>query len=126
MNLIKDFFYFTKSKLIVFIVLSISIFYLMAQQDVVLGNFSWSSLIIILLIIYLILNILWFSFIDKKHFIIGLILLVLFALAYFYSADYYSQKREKATNDCMVQVNSKVINIEVVRCLSSKGYKKYR
>ena len=126
MNLIKEFFYFTKSKLIVFILLSLVIFYFLAQQDMVLGNFTWSGFAIILVMEYLLLDILWFSFKSKKHFLIGLVAFILLVGAIWLSSNYSTQKRVKANEDCLKETNSTTMNIEVMRCMTSKGYKYYR
>jgi len=126
MNLMKEFFYFTKSKLAVFILLSVVLYYLMSQQDVVLGNFTWSGLIIILVIIYLLLNILWFSFKNKKHFLIGLGSFVLLIGAIWLSGNYSVQKRAAEYDNCLKENNSTGLNAEVMRCMNAKGYKYYR
>jgi hypothetical protein len=54
----------------------------MTRQDMVLGNFTWSSFAIILVATYLLLNILWFSFKSKKHFLIGAIAFIVLIGAY--------------------------------------------
>lgn len=126
MNLIKQFFYFTKSKLITYIVLSLTILYLLGLQNMVLGNLTLSIQIIILLIIYLILNILWFSFKSTKHFFIGLIAFALLLLILWISGNYSEQKRMTANEECLIETNSQSFNTEVMNCMSKKGYKKYR
>ncbi len=126
MNLMKEFFCFTKSKLIVFILLSMASYYLMAQQDMVLGNFTWSIFLIFIVTSYLFLNILWFSFKDGKHFLIGLIsFLLLFGILWLLG-NYSAQKRTGAFNDCLRENNSTSFNTDVMRCMSTKGYRYYR
>lgn len=126
MNLIKQFFYFTKSKLITFVILSLAILYLMGQQNMVLGNYTLLILLIILLTLYLILSILWFSFKSKKHFLIGLIAFALLLLIQWISENYSNQKRITANEECLTETNSQSFNGEVMNCMSKKGYKKYR
>ena len=126
MNLIKQFFYFTKSKLITYIVLSLTVLYLLGLQNMVLGNLTLSIQIIILLVIYIILSILWFSFKSKKHFLIGLITFALLLLILWISGNYSEQKRMTANEECLLETNSQSFNTEVMNCMSKKGYKKYR
>ncbi len=92
----------------------------------VLGNLTLSIQIIILLIIYLILNILWFSFKSTKHFFIGLIAFALLLLILWISGNYSEQKRMTANEECLIETNSQSFNTEVMNCMSKKGYKKYR
>ena len=126
MNLIKQFFYFTKSKLITYIVLSLTVLYLLGLQNMVLGNLTLSIQIIILLVIYIILSILWFSFKSKKHFLIGLITFALLLLILWISGNYSEQKRMTANEECLLETNSQSFNTEVMNRMSKKGYKKYR
>lgn len=126
MNLIKQFFYFTKSKLITFVIFSLTTLYLLGQQNMVLGNFTLLILIMILLTIYLILNILWFSFKSRKHFLIGLIFFALLSLIIWISDDYFAQKRNIANEECLTETNSQSFNTEVMNCMSKKGYRYYR
>ncbi len=126
MHLLKEFFYFTKSKLIVFILLAIVIFFDLSQQDMLLGNFTWSGFASILTINYLFLNILWFSFKDKKHFLIGLVSFILLVGAVWLTNYYSTQKRAEAYDNCLKENNSTGESIEVMQCMSAKGYKYYR
>lgn len=126
MNLIKEFFYFTKSKLVVFILLAGVSFYLMVQQGMVLGNFAWSGLSIALIVLYFLLDILWFSFKDGKHFLIGLAAFALLLGVALLSGDNSAQKRAEAEDSCRKETNSVGLNGEVMRCMSAKGYKYYR
>lgn len=126
MNLIKQFFYFTKSKLIVFIIVSSLIYYFLIQQDMVLGNLTWSILIGTIVVIYILINILWFSFKSKKHFFISLIVFALLLLILWISGNYSEQKRMTANEECLIETNSQSFNTEVMNCMSKKGYRYYR
>ena len=126
MNLIKQFFYFTKSKLIVFTLLYSILYYLLSLQSMVLGNFTLEVQLILLLVLYLILNILWFSFKSIKHFLIGLIAIALLLLILWISVNYSEQKRVTANEECLIETNSQSFNTDVMNCMSKKGYKKYR
>lgn len=126
MNLIKQFFYFTKSKLITFIVVYLILYYLLSLQSMVLENFTLATQLILLLVLYLVLSILWFSFRSKKHFVIGLIISSLFILILELSNNYYEKKRDAANEKCLTETNSQSFNGEVMNCMSKKGYKKYR
>lgn len=123
---LKDFFYFTKSKLITFLVLFVILFYLLSEQNMTLGNLTYSSLLIFIAVLYIFLSIVWFAFKSKKHFLIGLILFALLFLSNWYYNNYDSRKREEAQVECLKQTNSTVITTEVMKCMALKGYKKYR
>ncbi len=125
-NMLKEFFYFTKSKFIIFLILAISIYVFMARQDMILGNFSYSILFIFIGVLYLVTSVLWFSFKSKKHFLIGIIVIVILFFTLRYSDNYSSQKRADAQTECMKNLNVTSMNVEVMRCLQSKGYKFYR
>ena len=130
MKLLKDFLGFTKLKFIVFILLSAILFYLNAAQDAILGNFSVFGFLISIFVIYLYLNIVWFAFIDKKHFAIGLLILILLSaviwVSAYYSAEYSKKKREKDYEICLQETNSVDYNGQVIMCMQNKGYKLYR
>jgi len=92
----------------------------------VLGNFTLEVQLILLLVLYLILNILWFSFKSIKHFLIGLIAIALLLLILWISVNYSEQKRVTANEECLIETNSQSFNTDVMNCMSKKGYKKYR
>ncbi|OGI67773.1 hypothetical protein A2738_00455 [Candidatus Nomurabacteria bacterium RIFCSPHIGHO2_01_FULL_42_15] len=123
---LKDFFYFTKFKLITFVLLFVILFSLLSEQNMTLGNITYFSLLIFVVALYIFLSIIWFAFKSKKHFLIGLILFTLLILSNWYYNSYDSRKREEAQVECLKQTNSTVITTEVMKCMSLKGYKKYR
>jgi uncharacterized membrane protein YfhO len=92
----------------------------------VLGNFTLTTQLILLLVLYFGLSILWFSFRSKKHFVIGLIVSGLFILILELSNNYYEKKRAIANEECLIETNSQSFNGDVMNCMSKKGYKKYR
>lgn len=126
LSFVKDFFYFTKSKLLLFAMFTIIFLFYITEQNQVLGIFSYFEELIFIAAIYLFLSIVWFSFKSKRHFIIGLALMVLFISSIFYVNSFYSQKRSEAQAECLRQNNTTVENIEVMKCMLDKGYKKYR
>ncbi len=127
MSLIKQFFYFTKSKLITLIILFLGLYYVMSKENTILGDYySVTIQITTLFTLYLVLNILWFSLKSKKHFLMGLIIFALLLFTLWISGNYSKQKRMTVQKECLKETNSQSFNGEVMNCMSKKGYKKYR
>ena len=123
---IKDFFYFTKSKLITFILLIILFQIIITPQNQILGNITIFMQAMAIVLIYLLLSIFWFAILSKKHFFVSSLLLFILLLLGWYSNVTSIQKRERIETECLKENNSTVRNIEVMRCMSSKGIKFYR
>jgi hypothetical protein len=122
----KDFFYFTKSKLITFILLIILFQIIITPQNQILGNITIFMQAMAIIVIYLMLSIFWFAFLSKKHFFVSLLLLFILLLLGWYSNIISIQKRERIETECLKENNSTARNIEVIRCMNSKGIKFYR
>lgn len=118
MNALKEFLYFTKSKLITYILLSGVLLYYMIQQDRTLGNFTWFSFIIILIVEYIVLNILWFSSKGRGHFLIGLALLIIFVGSLWFFSNRSTLKRANAYEDCLKTGP----NVQLKKCMETKGF----
>lgn len=125
-NMLKDLFYFRKSKLITFIILVLIFLNFAGKQDAILGNITISILLTSIMVIYLFLSIIWFAFLGKKHFIISLLLLALLVFLGWYTNFIDHQKKERIENECLNENNTRVRNIEVMRCMKLKGIKFYR
>ncbi len=123
---LRDFFYFKKSKLITFILFTLLFEILITNQNQVLGNITIFMQAVSILVIYLLLSIFWFAILSKKHFVLSLFLLLVLLLLGWYSNVVSLQKRERIENECLKENNSTVRNMEVLRCMSSKGIKFYR
>ncbi len=121
MNLTKQFFYFTKSKFFTFLILSLIILYFTGQQNMVLGNYTLLMQAAVILTLYFILNILWFSFKSKKHFLIGLVTFILLILILWVSGNYSTQKRSAAYDECVKEgyqiANSENFKGGVMNCM---------
>lgn len=129
MNLIKEFFYFTKFKLIVFILVALFLYFFLAQQDAELGNFTWSGFALTLVVVYLFLSILDFSFKDMRHFVIGLIAFILLSGSIWISTNYSTQKKQAAYDKCIEEVKLAPTSTQATvlfECMGAKGYKFYR
>ncbi len=129
MNLIKEFFYFTKLKLIVFVILSGAIVAYMTQTDQILGDyFTWSNILISVLEIYLFICILFFAFKDIKHFLIGLVIFILIIGADWISNNDYNLKRVAIWDNCLklATTDNTVNGSKFGNCLNLAGYKLYR
>ncbi len=59
--LFKDFFYLTRSKFLVFVTLSCLILVYGTTQDEILGLLTWQVIVTLLIVIYLLLSVIWFS-----------------------------------------------------------------
>jgi len=123
---LRDFFYFKKSKLITFILFILLFEILITNQNQVLGNITIFMQAMSILVIYLLLSIFWFAILSKKHFVVSLFLLLVLLFLGWYSNVVSLQKRERIENECLKENNSTVRNMEVLRCMSSKGIKFYR
>ena len=125
-NWVKDFFYFKKSKLITFILFILLFQILTTDQSQVLGNVTLFMQVMSIIIIYLFLSILWFAFLSRKHFIISLVLFVFLFVFGWYTNNSSLQKRKIIENECLKANNTLVRNIDVMKCMQSKGIKFYR
>jgi hypothetical protein len=123
---LRDFFYFKKSKLITFILFILLFEILITNQNQVLGNITIFMQAMSILVIYLLLSIFWFAILSKKYFVVSLFLLLVLLFLGWYSNVVSLQKRERIENECLKENNSTVRNMEVLRCMSSKGIKFYR
>jgi c-di-AMP phosphodiesterase-like protein len=96
----------------------------------ILGNYTLLMQAAVLLILYFILNILWFSFKSKKHFLIGLITFIILILILWVSENYTAQKRSSAYDVCVKEgfksENSENFKGGVMNCMKAKGYLYYR
>ena len=122
MNALKEFLYFTKSKLITYILLSAVLIYYMIQQDKTLGNFTWFSLIIILIVEYILLNILWFSSKGRSHFLIALVILIILIGSAWFFSNRSSLKRANAYEDCLKDPSVVGPNVQIKECMEAKGF----
>jgi len=122
----KTFFSFTKSKLITFIIISVIFLYVSIMQDQVFEDANLLIQFFSILIIYLFISIIWFSFSSKKHAIMALGLFILFS-GILYLINYTGTKAvNNIQAQCFKETNSSFKNIEVMKCMQNKGVKFYR
>jgi cbb3-type cytochrome oxidase subunit 3 len=126
MNLMKDFFFFTKLKLVTFVLGAAAFLYIIGEQNKVLGNATILGLVSGLILIYLLLCIAWFSFRDKKHFLIGLVVFILLIGGVWCYSAYSTQRRAEAYEGCLKENNLTSLNGDVMQCMALKGYRYYR
>ena len=127
MNLAKHFFFFTRSKLITFILLSAALYYFMYRENAILGNlYTYNIQLTVFFTLYITLNILWFVFKSKTHFLIGAIVGILLVVTLQLLGNNSAQKRADAFEACLKTTNSQALNGEVMNCMKQKGYVYYR
>lgn len=124
LQFLKDLFFFTKSKLIVFVILTALLTLQQIGQAQLLGG-AWSDTFILIGFLYIIISIIWFIFKSRNHFIVGLIILFVFVFSLKISNTYFYQERLKAEAECMNEREYQK-EIGVMNCMISKGYKFYR
>jgi hypothetical protein len=132
MNYLRDFFFFTKSKLVTFAIFVLAYLYLAMQQSSTLGNIGWDDLIFMPVLIYVLISIIWFSYRSWKHFIVGLIIFGILMLIIWTINTVSASRRATAMNECDAETEGSIATSTndlyqiFYQCMSGKGYKKYR
>ena len=124
---LKEFFFLKGAKLGVFIVLAFFGYFLWSNNNTVLGNMTWLDLLFLFLLAYMLVNLLWFMFRSLKHFAIAFVIIVLLVCLNWVMNERAMQKRSEADDSCGGRSTQTTETIrQYMKCMSEKGYPKYR